>query len=137
MNKLLRLTGLLCGVAAAGGCGGAGESLAEPGARGSLSTNTQAVTSSQWSSSSSMGLPREMNTVTLLDSGLVLVSGGFNISARGATTVLSLASLYNPYSNTWQSTGGLNTPRFNASFGLILGLGHLHASATRRIQKMH
>ena len=115
MNKLLRLSGLMWGVVSTVGCGVSEESVQEPGAPSSLATSTRAVTASQWSLSASMGVSRTMNTVALLDSGLVLVSGGYHISSRGVTTVLSNATLYNPYSDTWQSTGFLNTPRYYAA----------------------
>jgi N-acetylneuraminic acid mutarotase len=49
-------------------------------------------------------------SVTLLDTGKVLLAGGLAYSPRPTHSVAS-ASLYDPATNTWQSTGAMTTAR--------------------------
>lgn len=58
-----------------------------------------------WAATSSMTAARSLHTATLLQSGKVLVAGGF-----GGSTLAS-AELYDPATGQWTSTGPLNTAR--------------------------
>ena len=61
-----------------------------------------------WVTTGSMGTARRIHTATLLQSGKVLVAGGF-----GSNLVsLSSAELYDPATGNWSSTGSLGTARF-------------------------
>jgi hypothetical protein len=53
---------------------------------------------------------RFAHTATLLSSGKVLVTGGCTASACSTDTAVS--ELYDPTSNTWSTTGSLNTARY-------------------------
>ncbi|WP_002631611.1 kelch-like protein [Cystobacter fuscus] len=68
---------------------------------------------SSWATSSAMQSPRGVQGAALLSSGLVLVTGGHTRNSLGVASSISLTELYNPYSNTWQATGALNSPRYN------------------------
>ncbi|MFL6598118.1 MAG: kelch repeat-containing protein, partial [Chthoniobacterales bacterium] len=60
-----------------------------------------------WVTTGSMGTARRIHTATLLQSGKVLVAGGF-----GSNLVsLSSAELYDPATGNWSSTGSLGTAR--------------------------
>jgi N-acetylneuraminic acid mutarotase len=50
-------------------------------------------------------------SVTLLDTGKVLVAGGLTYSPRPTHTTSS-ALLYDPTTGTWQNTGAMNTSRY-------------------------
>src|SRR6516225_9170551 len=58
-----------------------------------------------WTSTGSMASRRADHTVTLLNSGQVLVAGGQFKGHPGLNT----AEVYNPSSGTFSSTGNLNT----------------------------
>jgi N-acetylneuraminic acid mutarotase len=62
-----------------------------------------------WSSAGSLSVARFGHTATVLPNGEVLVTGGCTASNCGAGTPES--ELYNPASNTWSTTGNLNTAR--------------------------
>ncbi|HYO73338.1 MAG TPA: kelch repeat-containing protein [Archangium sp.] len=105
MTKTLRLSLLMVGFASlAVGCQ-PGEQPQEPA---TALASHEAALSGTWLSGAPMSIPRERNSVTLLSSGEVLVSGG-----AGFSSVLGSAEVYNPYSNTWSPTGALNTPRYH------------------------
>lgn len=57
-------------------------------------------------------------SVTLLDTGKVLLAGGLAYSPRPTHSVAS-ASLYDPATGTWQSTGAMTTPRNNQKAVLL------------------
>lgn len=63
-----------------------------------------------WSSAGSLSVARYGHTATLLSNGKVLVAGG--CSASGCSSDTALSELYDPTSNTWSTTGSLNTARF-------------------------
>jgi Galactose oxidase, central domain len=63
------------------------------------------VGSPRWVTTGSMGTARAFHTATLLESGEVLVAGGY---LNGA---LSSAELYDPSSGTWTPTGSMRTAR--------------------------
>jgi N-acetylneuraminic acid mutarotase len=67
-------------------------------------------TSGTWSSAGSLSVARAGHTATLLSNGKVLVTGGCTANPCGTFTVVS--ELYDPTSNTWTTTGSLNTARF-------------------------
>jgi hypothetical protein len=62
-----------------------------------------------WSSAGSLSVGRFRHTATLLSSGKVLVTGG--CTASDCTTDTAVSELYDPTSNTWSTTGSLNTAR--------------------------
>src|SRR6266542_1914314 len=59
-----------------------------------------------WSPTGSLGTARAIHTATLLPSGKVLVTGGFN-----GFSSLSSAELYDPATGSWSPTGSLATGR--------------------------
>jgi N-acetylneuraminic acid mutarotase len=62
-----------------------------------------------WSSGGSLSVARFGYTATLLGNGKVLVTGGCSASACSAVTAIS--ELYDPATNSWSTTGSLNTAR--------------------------
>ncbi len=66
-------------------------------------------TTGAWSSASSLSVARFGHTATLLQSGKVLVAGGCTTSTCSTDT--SVSELYDPASNSWSTTGSLNTAR--------------------------
>lgn len=66
-------------------------------------------TTGAWSSAGSMSVARFGHTATLLSNGKVLVTGG--CTASGCSTDTAVSELYDPTSNTWSTTGSLNTAR--------------------------
>jgi hypothetical protein len=67
-------------------------------------------TSGVWSSAGSLSVARAAQTATLLANGKVLVTGG--CTASTCSTYTGVSELYDPTSNTWSTTGSLNTARF-------------------------
>jgi N-acetylneuraminic acid mutarotase len=63
-----------------------------------------------WSSAGSLSVARFGHTATLLPSGKVLVAGG--CTANNCSTDTAVSELYDPTSNTWSTTGSLNTARY-------------------------
>jgi hypothetical protein len=67
-------------------------------------------TTGAWSSAGSLSVARAAHTATLLPGGKVLVTGGcIALTCSPATAV---SELYDPTSNTWSTTGSLNTARY-------------------------
>lgn len=62
-----------------------------------------------WSATGSMSTLRSGGVATRLNSGMILVSGGFNSSS----TSLSSAELYDPSTGTFAVTGSMSVPRGN------------------------
>jgi len=73
-----------------------------------------------WTSAGPLSAPRVGHTATLLSSGKVLVAGGCTDNICGTHTAVS--ELYDPTSNTWSTTGSLNTARsFHTAVALKTG----------------
>ena len=66
-------------------------------------------TTGAWSSAGSLSVARFGHTATLLQSGKVLVAGGCTSGTCSTDTAVS--ELYDPASNSWSTTGSLNTAR--------------------------
>lgn len=90
------------------------------------STNT-------WTSAGSLSVPRYAHTATLLANGKVLVTGGCAAAGCGASTAAS--ELYDPATNSWSTTGSLNTARayqtaVRLSSGKVLAIGGFAGGAS-------
>jgi hypothetical protein len=70
-----------------------------------------------WSPVGSLAVARYGHTATLLQTGKVLVTGGCTASACSTDTAVS--ELYDPVSNTWSTTGSLNTARYSHTAVLL------------------
>ena len=73
-------------------------------------------TSSTWTSTGSMSVPRENFTATLLNNGKVLVTGagpgiGGCTRGSGGLTTAQPSELYDPSAGTWAITGAMSTER--------------------------
>jgi N-acetylneuraminic acid mutarotase len=75
-----------------------------------------------WTSAGSLSVARLGHTATLLSSGKVLVTGGCTDNLCAINTAVS--ELYDPTSNTWSTTGSLNTAR------------HFHTAVTLKTGKV-
>ena len=67
-------------------------------------------TTGLWSPAGSLSVARYGHTATLLKSGKVLVAGG--CTTFTCSTITNVSELYDPTSNTWSTTGSLNTARY-------------------------
>jgi hypothetical protein len=73
-----------------------------------------------WTSAGFLSVARVAHTATLLSSGKVLVSGGCTDDL--CSTFTAVSELYDPTSNTWSTTGSLNTARaFHTAVALKTG----------------
>lgn len=86
-----------------------------------------------WSAAGSLSVARYSHTATLLPNGKVLVAGGCTASGCSADTAVS--ELYDPVSNSWSTTGNLNTARFQhtavlLNTGKVLVMGGSAGAAT-------
>jgi hypothetical protein len=93
-----------------------------------------------WSPAGSLSVARFAHSATLLKTGQVLVTGGCTVSACSAPTAVS--ELFDPTTNTWSTTGALNTARsyHNAvrlSDGRVLAIGGLASGATASSELYH
>jgi hypothetical protein len=70
-----------------------------------------------WHLTSSMVVPRQGHTATLLRNGKVLVTGG--VTFDGANNVTATAELYDPATNSWRLTGSMHHPRSGATATLL------------------
>ena len=83
-------------------------------------------TTGTWSSAGSLSVARFGHTATLLQSGKVLVAGG--CTASDCSTDTAISELYDPASNSWSTTGNLNTARYyhtavRLKTGKVLAIG--------------
>jgi hypothetical protein len=67
-------------------------------------------TTGTWSSAGSLSVARVGHTATVLPGGKVLVTGG--CIASDCSTETAVSELYDPASNSWTTTGSLNTARY-------------------------
>src|SRR5579863_1390627 len=86
-----------------------------------------------WSSAGSLSVPRFGHTATLLRSGKVLVTGG--CAAGDCSAGAAVSELYDPTSNSWSTTGSLNTARYyhtavRLNTGKVLAIGGSTGAAT-------
>ena len=70
-----------------------------------------------WSMTGSLLAARYGHTATLFQNGAVLVAGGANDAEL--FSFLASAELYDPVTGTWQSTGNLNTQRYQHTATLL------------------
>ena len=68
-----------------------------------------------FSSAGNMTIDRYAHTMTLLNSGQVLIAGGETCTSSTSCTALNSAELYNPVAGTFTATGSLSNARFNAT----------------------
>ena len=85
-------------------------------------------TTGAWSSHGSLSAARFAHSATLLKNGKVLVTGG--CTASDCSTDTAVSELYDPTSNSWSTTGNLNTARSYQSVvllktGKVLAIGGL------------
>jgi N-acetylneuraminic acid mutarotase len=90
-------------------------------------------TAGTWSSAGSLSVARYGHTATLLQSGKVLVTGGCGGSPTCTATTVS--ELYDPSTNSWSTTGSLNTARYyhtavRLNTGKVLAVGGTTGSVT-------
>jgi hypothetical protein len=94
----------------------------------------------RWSPAGSLSIPRFAHSATLLKTGQVLVIGGCTVSGCSALTAVS--ELFDPTTNTWSTTGALNTARsyhsaIRLSDGRVLAIGGLASGATASSELYH
>jgi hypothetical protein len=90
-------------------------------------------TTGTWSSAGFLSVARFGHTATLLQNGKVLVAGGCTASKCSTDTAVS--ELYDPASNSWSTTGNLNTTRayhtaVRLKTGKVLAIGGSSGTAT-------
>jgi N-acetylneuraminic acid mutarotase len=77
-------------------------------------------TTGVWTSAGPLSMARVGHTATVLSSGKVLVAGGCTDNI--CSTHIAVSELYDPASNTWSTTGSLNTARsFHTAVALKTG----------------
>ncbi len=77
----------------------------------------------RWTAARSLNSARAGATATVLQSGKVLVVGGFNAAGQNPAT----AEVYDPVANTWTNTGNLSVPR-NSHAATLLPNGNVLVS---------
>jgi N-acetylneuraminic acid mutarotase len=78
---------------------------------------TLAAGSGTWTLTGSMHVAREDSTATLLQSGQVLVVGGYNTTST--INILASAELYNPATGKWTLTKSMHTARTGHAAALL------------------
>jgi N-acetylneuraminic acid mutarotase len=94
-----------------------GESQTTPSTAVTASADIYDPSTNSFTPAASMHAGRVLGEQTTLGTGQVLVAGGASISG-GSTSVLQGAEVYDPATNTWNSTGSLNESR--AAQGQVL-----------------
>src|SRR4051794_26070334 len=100
--------------------GGSGDVATDDGIRGAVPLASAEIydpANDSWTDAPSMSVPRAHGTATLLESGKVLVAGGYD----DATGELNSAELYDPSSNDWSATGSLDAARDSATATALPG----------------
>ncbi|HYO73441.1 MAG TPA: kelch repeat-containing protein [Archangium sp.] len=69
-----------------------------------------------WSPAASMAYKRSMHAAVLLETGHVLVAGGYHDAAVG---ILKQAELYDPSTGTWKPLGSMQLPRYEHTLTLL------------------
>ena len=95
-----------------------------PGALGDelASAELYDATTNTWSSAGSMAYPRETETATVLNNGLVLIAGGYGVvtfQSGHSIGPLTQAELYNPSTNTWSAAGSMTAGRESQTATLL------------------
>jgi hypothetical protein len=102
-----------------------GTVLAVGGSGGPNSTTTLASAeiynpaTGNWTVTGSMSTVRYGHTATLLPNGMVLVSGGNDVSLSDGGPALASAEIYNPATGTWTLTGSMSTARYSHTATLL------------------
>ena len=81
------------------------------------STELYDPVSQVWTTTANLDMPLIYHTATLLPTGKVLVAGGSNSEHIDGAS--SGAKLYDPATESWTSTGSLNTPRVGHAAALV------------------
>lgn len=76
-------------------------------------------TANTWTTVAPLTLGRFGHTATLLNSGQVLVTGGFSFSAPSGDLTLISATVYDPAANAWSDVGNLPIGVFNHTATLL------------------
>jgi N-acetylneuraminic acid mutarotase len=72
-----------------------------------------------WRSAGAMAFPRSSHTETRLPDGRVLVTGGYTSNTDPYQAYANSAELYDPVTNTWGSTGSMQTRRIGHIAALL------------------
>ncbi|GAA2399815.1 hypothetical protein GCM10010191_03730 [Actinomadura vinacea] len=72
-----------------------------------------------WAATTALHTARRLHTVTLLENGKVLVTGGITGTATFPAAGLASAELFNPMGSTWTAVGSLGTGRWGHSAVLL------------------
>ena len=72
-----------------------------------------------FSGAGNMTTDRHEHTMTLLNSGQVLIAGGESCPSARSCTALNTAEIYDAVAGTFTATGSLNAARYNASAVLL------------------
>ncbi|MFF7122090.1 MULTISPECIES: kelch repeat-containing protein [unclassified Streptomyces] len=83
-------------------------------------TNVYDLTKREWKAGSPLAFPRRLHTVTVLDSGKVLVTGGTGGSGPHPAG-LAAVELYDPVQGTWKTVAGLREARWGHAAVLLEG----------------
>ncbi len=67
----------------------------------------------------SLNIGRAVHTATLLNNGMVLIAGGYDINGNAVAS----AELYNRETGAFTVTGSMNTPRYDGAQGALLNNG--------------
>ncbi|MEV0385937.1 kelch repeat-containing protein [Nonomuraea sp. NPDC050643] len=72
-----------------------------------------------WAPTGALQTSRRLHTITLLDDGKVLVTGGISGTAQFPAPGLASAELYDPATGAWTATGSLHGNRWGHSAALL------------------
>ncbi|ATB44327.1 branched-chain amino acid ABC transporter substrate-binding protein [Cystobacter fuscus] len=86
------------------------------GVASAASTEIFEPVTNTWSRTASMAYKRSMHAAVLLETGHVLVAGGYHDAAVG---ILKQAELYDPSTGTWSSLGSMKLPRYELTLTLL------------------